>query len=220
MKAILRYKGGPGSGNFGHSGRPGEVGGSGGGATGSARFEGAKIRSAIAKTGGKKDVGFVNNEGGKIVVRTPYNEGFVADLKNNIPYSMRKWEGGVWNVDPKYEEQATDITKKYFLTEIGLSKAARVEARNTVKRYNVIGLQKGINGKRSTFDNAIQKLTATIESYGYSSRSSNKADAIRVKALFEHALDNASWKVDKIVSGDDILTNGMRAALREIGDYE
>jgi len=31
MKAVIRFKGGPGSGNFGHSGRPGHVGGSGGG---------------------------------------------------------------------------------------------------------------------------------------------------------------------------------------------
>jgi len=31
VKAVIRFKGGPGSGNFGHSGRPGHVGGSGGG---------------------------------------------------------------------------------------------------------------------------------------------------------------------------------------------
>ena len=39
MKATLVYKGGPGSGNFGHSGRPGKIGGSSGGSGGGKYYE-------------------------------------------------------------------------------------------------------------------------------------------------------------------------------------
>jgi hypothetical protein len=49
MKAILRYKGGPGSGNFGHAGIPGQQGGSASG--GGGKSSGARVRGATRATG-------------------------------------------------------------------------------------------------------------------------------------------------------------------------
>ena len=52
MRMVIRYKGGPGSGNFGHTGRPGKVGGS---ASGGRKPTGTASKARIAgKTSRKR----------------------------------------------------------------------------------------------------------------------------------------------------------------------
>jgi hypothetical protein len=55
-------------------------------------------------------------ENGALLLKTPYNKGFIAELKTSIPYGSRAWDGmdKVWKVAPEYKAQAVASTLKYF----------------------------------------------------------------------------------------------------------
>lgn len=55
-------------------------------------------------------------DSGGIVVKTPYDAGFVADLKSRIPYADRRWKGEtkVWIVTPSHGATVQDLCNKHF----------------------------------------------------------------------------------------------------------
>jgi hypothetical protein len=50
----------------------------------------------------------------RIHVDTPYDEGFVQELKNNVPSSLREWDGDKWVVHPDYGDEIERLINKYF----------------------------------------------------------------------------------------------------------
>lgn len=55
-------------------------------------------------------------EGGWIHVRTPYDPGFVRELKSEIHASQRKWDPDekIWKVDPSQDDVLVPLVAKYF----------------------------------------------------------------------------------------------------------
>jgi hypothetical protein len=55
-------------------------------------------------------------DGGGIAIKCPYDPGFVADLKNQIPYTDRRWkqESKVWIVTPSHGATLQNLCNKYF----------------------------------------------------------------------------------------------------------
>lgn len=58
----------------------------------------------------------LTSDGGGIAVKTPYDAGFVADLKSSIPYTDRRWKGEskVWIVTPSHGSTLQNLCMKYF----------------------------------------------------------------------------------------------------------
>jgi DnaJ-class molecular chaperone with C-terminal Zn finger domain len=58
----------------------------------------------------------LTSDGGGISVKTPYDPGFVADLKSTIPYTDRRYkpETKTWIVTPSYGTTLQDLCNKYF----------------------------------------------------------------------------------------------------------
>jgi len=54
-------------------------------------------------------------EGGALLLKTPYNGGFIAEIKT-IPYKSRAWDGidKVWKVSPEYKARALATLLKFF----------------------------------------------------------------------------------------------------------
>lgn len=52
---------------------------------------------------------------GWVQVKTPYNAGFVTDVKN-LPYRSRRWNGEtrVWEVESQFLPQVTELVSKYY----------------------------------------------------------------------------------------------------------
>lgn len=52
---------------------------------------------------------------GWIQIKTPYNAGFVTDVKR-LPYKSRRWNGDarVWEVEEKFLHQVTELVSKYY----------------------------------------------------------------------------------------------------------
>lgn len=50
------------------------------------------------------------------LVRTPYHEGFVHDLKDQVPSSHRRWweDSKAWWVDAAFEDLLADLLLRYF----------------------------------------------------------------------------------------------------------
>lgn len=53
---------------------------------------------------------------GAILVRTPYKEGFVRDLKDKIPKSGRRWKPNerVWEIEPQFTDAVVRILRTYY----------------------------------------------------------------------------------------------------------
>lgn len=64
---------------------------------------------------GQKEV-WVVMEGNQLVVKTPYNAGFIAALKSTVPWKNRQWNPGkkVWVCDGGYQEVVTHLVLEYF----------------------------------------------------------------------------------------------------------
>lgn len=52
---------------------------------------------------------------GWVQVKTPYNAGFVTDVKN-LPYKSRRWNGDarVWEVEERFLPQVNELVSKYY----------------------------------------------------------------------------------------------------------
>jgi hypothetical protein len=52
---------------------------------------------------------------GWLQVKTPYNAGFVSEIKN-LPYRSRRWNGDarVWEVEPQYLAQVSALVARYY----------------------------------------------------------------------------------------------------------
>src|SRR5919109_2280678 len=55
-------------------------------------------------------------DSGGIAVKTPYDPGFVADLKSSIPYTDRRWkqDSKTWVVTPSHGATLQNLCNKYF----------------------------------------------------------------------------------------------------------
>jgi hypothetical protein len=213
-------KGGPGSGNWGHAGRPGKRGGSAPASSALSRRTGATrdIRRQIAKNP-ERDVAIMSaNKGGGRTFETPYNAGFVDDLKNNIPYNMRQWnpEKKRWVVAPEMADTAADIASQYFHVADGRNMtAAQVkQVKRAVRTTRIKNAQKVLRQNVGKIESEIADLDEVISGYSYSSRSRRKADAIRRRALFQYTLRDLNAKPESM---EDIQMRGMAKALEELG---
>jgi hypothetical protein len=56
---------------------------------------------------------------GRIHADTPYDGGFVEELKNNVPSSFREWDGDEWIVHPDYREELQRLINKYYQKRTG-----------------------------------------------------------------------------------------------------
>lgn len=54
-----------------------------------------------------------------MLVNTPYNQRFVDELKEAVPYTHRKWDRAnkIWDVAEEYAEVAQALISKYFGTK-------------------------------------------------------------------------------------------------------
>lgn len=53
---------------------------------------------------------------GVIKIRSPYDEGFVADLKDVVPWQYRQWDGALklWIVQAPYAKDAIDCVRYWY----------------------------------------------------------------------------------------------------------
>ena len=51
-----------------------------------------------------------------VLLRTPYDPGFVDDLKLSVDWQCRKWDGSskVWEIDPLYKDLAIQICERHY----------------------------------------------------------------------------------------------------------
>lgn len=59
-------------------------------------------------------------EAGNLVINTPYDPGFVADLKAEVPYMNRKWDGPrkAWLVTPDFYKTMVALIGKYYAVNV------------------------------------------------------------------------------------------------------
>lgn len=95
-------------------------------------------------------------DSGAIAVRTPYDPGFVNELKSTIPYTDRRWKGESkqWIVTPSHGATLQNLCNKYFgempLLPTGLSAKPKVAQKIIDCRY--IGATKDRGGdERSAY---------------------------------------------------------------------
>lgn len=50
----------------------------------------------------------------RIHADTPYDEGFVSELKSNVPSQYREWDGQEWIIHPDYSEELHRLINKYY----------------------------------------------------------------------------------------------------------
>ena len=62
-------------------------------------------------------------EGDRIRVFAPYSPDFVAELKENVPYHAKSWDGDSknWLVDEDYEDPLIEVASTYFDVSIVVS---------------------------------------------------------------------------------------------------
>ena len=63
---------------------------------------------------------------GALAVSTPYDAGFVAELKAAVPFAARRWDGATrcWLIDPAYGLRVASIVSKCFNEQVALPQAA------------------------------------------------------------------------------------------------
>lgn len=95
-------------------------------------------------------------DSGGIAIKTPYDPGFVADLKSSIPYTDRQWKNDtkVWIVTPAHGAKVQDLCNKYFgelpLLPTGISARPTITQKIIDVRY--IGTTKDRGGdERSAY---------------------------------------------------------------------
>lgn len=205
-RMIMVLQGGPGSGHWGHAGRPGEKGGSLPSKKGASRTSGAtaamrqKVRRDISK-----DIATVRRDGDKIKIFSPYNENYVDELKGNLPYSQRKWNGTEWEVtySERNAQLVNDLVDRHYhrmdASELNFAQRKQVRAYLQAERIKVS--QKVILDNSDAINARIDSLTETIDSYGFSSQSSKKMNAITERARLEYTLQDARknpYKLEEI----------------------
>lgn len=64
-------------------------------------------------------------EGDRIRAFTPYCPDFIADLKNEIPFHAKHWDGDAknWVVDGDYEEPLLEVAERYFDVLVAVSES-------------------------------------------------------------------------------------------------
>lgn len=139
-----------------------------------------------------------------ITLKTEYNQGFVAELKESIPPSERKWDSyhKVWGVSAEYADKATEIYNRYFGdTDAQIEKEIEQIKANQAA---ILEMEEHINEAIAALDDAISR-------YSFQSKSSIKGRMCRDMALLRHALNNARVPVDELV---ELQVRGMAAAIR------
>ena len=75
----------------------------------------------------------ITQVGGQLVVKSPYNTGFINALKANLPFAARKWDGAnkAWVVGAAYLADVQALIQKFYnesATVVGAAVAAPVVA--------------------------------------------------------------------------------------------
>jgi len=183
-------KGGPGSGNWGHAGRPGMRGGSIPKTSAMSLATGATaaIRQVIAKDLSKEIATTRTMDNGSLVIHSPYNAEFVQDLRDNIASSMKKWDGRskTWTIHPSAADKAHVIAARHYhaLDEKSGGSDNLKKIRRAHEVMRVQDDQKYLQKHEPQIEARIQELEYEV------SRTSRrrKPDVLRRQALYTYAL--------------------------------
>jgi len=163
----------------------------------------------------------ISKQSEMIALQTPYDRGFVAELKNEIHYSERKWDRAnrVWLVTPAQADKALEVAARYFEVVDGRDKSTNEmeEAQIEAEIAQIKASQAAILEKRDYIEEIIGKLDVAINRYSFNSKSAIKGGMARDRALLQHSLDNAELPLERLT---ELHVRGMAAALRLIeGGY-
>lgn len=179
-----------------------------------------KIKERL-RTTATRDIGVISQSGDRLHLSTPYNPGFVNDLKSKISGPNRTWDNNrkIWIVNASKREDAEDIMSKHFNTidqdKVGAKGVKRAKQR--VQMAQIKTNQSLIKDNRGVFEDGIKNAQADIDYYSGSSGSQRRrrSDAMRRRDLLEYALRDSKRPVTAIK--ESIQIRGMSAALREMG---
>lgn len=172
MKVMIRFKGGPGSGHFGHSGRPGQVGGS------------STSRYSISKTSGRVWTGeqheattkltkLEKGEIGEQVAMRALEDRFGVNFStlnvgvNNAPIDVG---GDHMAVEVKASQASGDVTSQYWRATIGQPGKAESALFKQMTReekiaYNKIKYDKILERKNSMLAQMSEMAGAEVKPY-------------------------------------------------------
>ena len=161
----------------------------------------------------------------KIIISSPYNAEFVAELKAAVPYGDRRWDPNakLWTVGIEYGDAVAALMQKHF----GLFVDARQQSDDeqaeieeqiedaalTAEIEQIKANQQWVLEKEAEIKNLIEELSARIGRYSYTSSSRVKAAFASDRALLEHALDNARLPVEKLA---EVQVRGLAAVVRRM----
>jgi hypothetical protein len=217
----LSIKGGPGSGHWGHAGRPGLVGGSTSGSVAVSVITGrtAAVRQEIRKDP-QRGIGWVSKGKDVILVKTPYSADFVSDLKSNINYAGRKWNDikKRWEVEASERNQkiVDDLVSKYFhrVDQSGWTSDQTKQVSKYLRTVRNKANQDIIKQHSDELRSEINDLDQEIASYSYSSTSRHKQRAITRRALLEYTLRDMNADPATL---EEIQERSLAKVVREIG---
>lgn len=164
----------------------------------------------------------ITKQGEKIALQSPYDGDFVAELKDAVPYTDRRWDrdNKVWLVAEAEADKAIEITAKYFEVVDGRGKSAdeMEEAQLEAEIAQIKDNQVAILEHKDYIEEIIGKLDVAISRYSFRSKSSVKGAMARDRALLQHSLNNAELPLERLT---ELHVRGMVAALRLIkGGYK
>jgi hypothetical protein len=141
---------------------------------------------------------------GGVVLRTPYDEQFVSELKEKIPPQERNWDAyhKVWGVSANYADIAEEIFRSHFGSDDELL-SAEIEQIKENQEY--------IINREAHINEAISALDAAVLRYSFNSKSHIKGRMARNRALLKHSLDNAKAQVESLT---ELQVRGLAAAVR------
>lgn len=72
-----------------------------------------------APTGGSNVKHRIEQRGSSLSVFTPYDAGFIADLKATVPYAFRSWEPAAkcWKVESRFLSAVSELILKHYKTQ-------------------------------------------------------------------------------------------------------
>ena len=154
-------------------------------------------------------------DGNSLIVDSPFNRDFVDALKNAIPHTERKWDGGkkVWSVAVRHADTVAALCKEHFGSVID-NRAGDVdveEAKLEAEIAQIGNNRQVILSRTAEIETIISELSAIISRYSYSSASRVKEAYAKDRALLQHSLDNAKLTVEQMT---ELQVRGLAAAVK------